>query len=44
MLGTAGGTLSLDGLTLGLYVVRLTIQDARGQALGELPAQRVSVW
>ena len=43
MLSVTGGNLPLAGLAPGLYVVRLTAQDAQGQGLGELPAQRVSV-
>ena len=42
-LGAAGGALPLAALAPGLYVVRLAALDAQGRALGELPAQRLSV-
>lgn len=44
MLSVTGGSLPLAGLAAGLYVVRMTAQDAGEQTLGELPAQRLSVW
>jgi hypothetical protein len=43
ILDETGGSLPLTELAPGLYLVRLIALNKRGQELGELPAQRVSV-
>lgn len=35
--------LPTAGLSAGLYLLRLTVRDAQGQILGDLPTQRLSV-